>query len=94
MSRIEGIRRKIRERAYLLSGHAEEQMLEDQLERQDVEHAILKGKIAVRYTHDPRGTRYRVEGPALDGRTTCVVCRFRLAGDLVIITVFLKGDVP
>jgi hypothetical protein len=93
MSRIERLRRKIRERAYLLSGHAEEEMLADNLEREDVEHAIIEGFVAQRYTGDARGTRYRIEGPARDGTMICVVCRFRLEGDLILITVFAKEDV-
>lgn len=63
-------------------------MLDDGLERRDVEHAILNGRIESKLTHDLRGTRYRIEGPALDGRLIHVVCRFRDADSLIIITVY------
>ena len=63
-------------------------MMDDQLERSDVENAILKGKIDKKLTRDKRGTRYRIEGPALDGRTIPVICRFRERGDLIIPTVY------
>jgi hypothetical protein len=90
VSVIEKIREQIRNRDYFLSSHAEEEMAEDALERLDVENAILRGAIDKKLTHDPRGTRYRIEGPALDGRRTHVICRFHEAGDLIIITVYAK----
>ena len=71
-----------------MSSHAEEEMLDDDLERNDVENAILKGFIEKRLTHDSRGTRYRIEGPALDGRLIHVICRFRISANLIIITVY------
>jgi hypothetical protein len=69
-------------------------MLDDGLERKDVENAILKGRIQKKLTEDVRGTRYRIEGPAKDGRLLHVVCRFKEEGDLIIITVYaLEEDV-
>ena len=90
MSVIEKIRTKIRSRAYYLSAHAEEEMFDDLLERKDVENAIFHGFIQNKLTHDFRGTRYRIEGPARDGRLMHVLCRFREIGDLIIITVYEK----
>ena len=52
-----------------------------------IENAILKGRIEKKLTHDSRGTRYRIEGPALDERPIHVVCRFRESDNLLIITV-------
>ncbi len=92
MSAIEQIRQRIRERDYYLSGHAEDEMAEDGFERPDVEHAILNGFVQKRMTRDPRGTRYRLEGPARNGRLMHVVCRLREAGDLIVITVYAKVD--
>ncbi|MFI5380895.1 MAG: DUF4258 domain-containing protein [Tepidisphaerales bacterium] len=62
----------------------------DDLERADVEHALLNGQINRKFTHDVRGPRYRVAGPARDGRPICVVCRFREVDGLIIITVHAK----
>ena len=90
MSVIERIRAKIRARDYYLSSHAEEEMAEDGFERADMENAILAGFVEKKMTHDPRGTRYRVEGPAGDGRPMCVICRFKEGGPLVIITAYEK----
>jgi hypothetical protein len=90
MSAIEKIRAKIRMRDYYLSSHAEEEMADDGFERSDVEYAILKGVVEKKLTRDPRGTRYRVEGPAEDGRLMHTLCRFCETGPLVIITVYEK----
>ncbi|MEX2490734.1 MAG: hypothetical protein WD425_03120 [Nitrospirales bacterium] len=45
MSTLKEIRQKIIDRDYYLSSHAEEEMLDDELERIDIENAILKGRI-------------------------------------------------
>lgn len=91
MSVIERIREKVRTRDYYLSSHAEEEMAEDGFERADMEHAILGGFIAKKLTHDPRGTRYQVEGRAINGQPMHVLCRFKEIASLVIITVYEKG---
>ena len=90
MSVIERIREKIRRREYYLSSHAEEEMAEDGFERANMENAILCGFVQKRLTHDPRGTRYRVQGPARDGRPMHVLCRFKEVESSVIITVYEK----
>jgi hypothetical protein len=63
-------------------------MLDDDLERSDVENAILKGKIEKKMSEDIRGTRYRMEGPAIDGRLIHVICRLKEDSNLIIITVY------
>jgi hypothetical protein len=88
MSTIRKIQQRIVDRDYFISSHAEEEMLDDDLERKDIENAILKEKIEKKMTYDERGTRYRVEGPARDGRSIHVVCRFRENSSLIIVTVY------
>lgn len=85
---LQRLRQKIIDREYYLSSHAEDEMIEDRLERKDMEHVILKGKIEKRMTNDPRGPRYRVEGPARDGRLIHVVCRLDEDHELRVITVY------
>ncbi len=85
---IHKIRQKIIDRDYYLSAHAEIEMLDDQLDRADIEHAILKGWVEKRLTVDIRGTRYRVEGPARNGDLIHVLCRFTELKGLLIITVY------
>jgi len=88
MTTLSRIRQKVIDRDYYLSSHAEEEMADDRLERKDIENAILRGKVDKRMTRDVRGTRYRIAGPAEDGRLVHVVCRFKEVGDLIIITVY------
>lgn len=64
-------------------------MWADELERPDIERCILRGRIEKRMTKDIRGTRYRIEGPARDGRPIHVICRFHEVKDLLIITVYV-----
>ena len=90
MKIIEKIRQKVQTREYYLSSHAEEELAEDNFERQDVESAILQGFVQKKLTRDPRGTRYRIEGPSTDGRLMDVLCRFKETGPLIIITVYEK----
>jgi len=85
---LQKIQQSITNRDYYLSSHAEEEMLDDDLERKDVENVILKGHMDKKMTRDIRGTRYRVEGPARDGRPIHVLCRFREGSNLIIITVY------
>ena len=93
MATLQRIRQLIIDRRYYLSAHAEEEMWADRLERRDVESCILRGRIEKRMTHDVRGTRYRIEGPARDNRLIHVVCRYHARQDLLIITVYaLEND--
>jgi hypothetical protein len=92
MAGIQEIRQKIVDRRYFLSSHADEELAADQLERADLEHAIFKGTIERRLRDDPRGTRYRIRGPARDGRIIDAICRCHETGDLVIITVYARGE--
>ena len=88
MSTLQKIRQKNRQRDYYLSTHAEDEMVTDDLEREDVEQAILTGRIEKKLTYDLRGTRYRIEGHVHDGRLIHVLCRFQEEGELLIITVY------
>jgi DNA polymerase/3'-5' exonuclease PolX len=92
MSPIDRLRQKVKDRDYFLSSHAEDEMVDDLLERRDVEQAILQGRIEKVMTHDDRGIRYRVEGATMDGRLIHVICRFRENGSLIVITVYAIGE--
>ena len=63
-------------------------LFRSELERKDIENAILKGRMEKKMTKDVRGTRYRMEGTALDDRLIHVLCRFREDSNLIIITVY------
>lgn len=94
MTRIQRIRQKVITKDYYLSSHAEDEMIDDGLERDDIENAILKGGIEKKLTRDVRGTRYRIKGLARDGRKVCVICRFKEEGSLIIITVYAVKEKP
>lgn len=69
-------------------------MLDDRLERNDIENAILRGRIEKRLSEDVRGIRYRIEGPVEDGRLIHVVCRFKENAFLIIITAYILTEDP
>ena len=88
MTTLQKIQQSIIDRNYYVSSHAEEEMIDDDLGRKDVENAILKGRINKKMTRDIRGTRYRIEGPARDGRLIHVLCRFKEGSNFIIVTVY------
>ncbi len=88
MNTLARIREKVRHKDYYLSSHAEEEMWADRLDCEDIEHTILNGWIEKRLTSDPRGTRYRIEGPAKDKRMVHIICRFDAQAELLVITVY------
>jgi len=86
---IERIRRKILLRDYDLTIHAIEEMAEDDLDILDIEQAVLSGQVVRRHKHDLRGTKYTIEGLAVDGeRLVGVVGRFHATDRFLIITVY------
>lgn len=69
--------------------HAIEEMAEDNLDIEDLEHAILNGAIARIDRDDPRGTKYVVEGAAVDQITPVGSAgRFVSPERYLIITVY------
>ncbi|MBI3983766.1 DUF4258 domain-containing protein [Candidatus Microgenomates bacterium] len=88
-SRIERIRTRIRLRQYDMSAHTMEEMAEDGLDILDVEYAIQHGKITRIERDDPRGTKYVIEGVAVDQQTPVgIVGRFTSDSRYLIITVY------
>lgn len=80
----------MRERDYEITvPHFLEEMLNDDLQMNDIEAAILAGRIRRRYTDDPRGIRYEVVGPTADGRQVAVICRLKETGTLLLITTYV-----
>lgn len=91
-SNLERIRQAIRAQRSRISTHANEEMSDDRLEAQDIEHIVFTGTMSARFTRDPRGPRYEVTGTAVDGRHAAVVCRFLASGVLLIITAYAHGE--
>ena len=88
MNVLRRIREAIRSGQYELSVHAFEEAEDDDFLIVDIENAMMNGAIVKKYAHDPRGTRYAVRGPSLDGRSLIAVCRFCERTGLLILTVF------
>jgi hypothetical protein len=87
---IDKIKEKIKDREYELTiPHFFEEMAEDGLTFTDIETAIQKGKVRRRFTNDPRGTRYEVVGPAVDGRKVAIICRIKSTEKLLLITTYV-----
>ena len=69
--------------------HASEEMAEDDLDILDLEQAVLTGEIVRTEKDDPRGTKYVIEGFAVDGETSVgVVGRFTGSERYLIITIY------
>lgn len=83
------IRALVRRGEYVLSIHAENEMADDGLADQDLETAILNGRI-VRRERDRIGRpKYVIEGTALDGRgVTAVAQPFQTRQLVLIITAY------
>lgn len=89
---MERIREKIRLGQYDMTAHAMEEMAEDDLDILDVEHAVLNGRIARFEKNDPRGTKYVIEGKALNQILVGIAGRFTSTGRYLIITVYEITD--
>jgi hypothetical protein len=87
------MREKISQGLYALTAHAEEEMHNDNLVEEDIEHAICNGAIVQTARDRLSRRKYTVEGTAQNGRTTRAICRFSDSGRyLVIITVYTLDD--
>ena len=86
---IEAIRSKVRKGDYELTiPHFLEELAADGLVLVDVERAVANGRVARTFTRDSRGRRYEVIGTATDGRPVGIVCRMKVTGTLLFITVY------
>lgn len=84
------MRELIRQRLYVVTLHAEEEMDNDDLTIFDVESGILTGTILERQKdHQTREWKYQVQGKTLAGDDVIIVIsKFGLTGKLVILTVY------
>jgi Domain of unknown function (DUF4258) len=89
---IDDIRDNIRLGTYDMTVHALEEMAEDGLDILDFEQSILYGQISRIEKDDPRGTRYVIEGPAIEEQIS-VGSVGRFVNDrYLIITVYAIAD--
>ena len=83
------MRRLIRDRSYVLTIHADEEMDADGLTISDVEAVFLRGQIVERQRDRMSGERkYRLRGTTGDGGMAEVIARIGPTGKVVVITVY------
>lgn len=83
------MRQRIRTGDYVMSLHAEEEMVDDDLSIFDVERCVLVGTISERQTDHKTGEwKYVIQGPAIGGAPVTVVAKLSPTGKLVIVTVY------
>ena len=90
---LERFRSRVRERRYVVTLHALDEMDADALSVFDVERAILTGEIMERQrdqaTHE---WKYLVRGSAVDGRRIVVVSKLGSIDKLVVITAWVNNE--
>lgn len=85
------MREKIRQREYVMTVHAEEEMADDGFTIFDIERVVLTGKIMERQRdRQTAESKYLVRGDVFSGRQAVVVAKFGFTGKLVFITVYRK----
>jgi hypothetical protein len=85
------MREKIRNRQYIMTLHAEEEMNEDGLTIYDVERGILTGKVLERQKDKVTTEwKYRIGGETIGGEGIEVIAKLSPTGKLVILTVYLQ----
>ncbi len=86
---LKQMRDKVRNRQYVMTLHAEEEMSDDELTIFDVERGILTGEIVERQKDAQTGEwKYLVQGHTVTGDDIVVVGKISLTGKLVVITVY------
>lgn len=80
----------IKRRNYIISEHADEERIYDQLTVEDIEAAVLSGKV-IKERVDARGESSLVAGKSRDGRLLHVVIGLRF-GRPVIVTVYTPSE--
>ncbi len=90
---LKRLRDRIRERRYVVTSHALDEMDDDTLSIFDVERAILAGEIVERQRETrTKEWKYLVKGNALNGRELIVVTKIGLTDKLVVITVWVNDE--
>jgi hypothetical protein len=86
---VKRIRQAVRDGSYEFTTHALEEMDEDALTDEEVRDVLLRGKLVLRLTDDPRGIRFVIRGLCRSDQVEVeVVCRFLPSGLMRIITTY------
>ncbi|MBF0284665.1 MAG: DUF4258 domain-containing protein [Magnetococcales bacterium] len=85
---LEWIQQCVRHDAYLYSRHGDQERRNDDLRLDEVEQAILTGRILEQYENTGRGESCLVVGFTQGGKPVHVICG-RLDERMVIVTVYI-----
>ena len=84
------MRDKIRNRHYVMTLNAEEEMNEDGLTIYDVERCILTGEVLERQKNGVTDEwKYRIRGKTIEDEEAEVIAKLGPTGKMVIITVYV-----
>jgi hypothetical protein len=87
---LKRMREKIRQRQYVMTLHAEEEMNDGDLTIYDIERGILTGMIMERQRDRVTSEwKYCIRGETLVGESIEVVAKLSPTGKLVILTVYI-----
>ena len=79
----------IRERKYILTIHALEEMGEDDILDEDIENVVLRGQIVERQVdRATRERKYVITGKNVAGEPVGVVLKMGSTGKVIVITVY------
>lgn len=84
------IKKHIKEKDYLFSDHADEERTKDKLSVEEIEQAVISGKVIEGRLDDPRGESRLVAGKSQEGQLIHVAIGLRFRKP-VIVTVYLPS---
>lgn len=84
------IQELVKKKAYLFSEHADEERTKDQLTVQEIEEAIIAGRVVEERLEDHRGESRLIAGISKNGKLIHVVIGVRFEKP-VIVTVYLPS---
>lgn len=87
---LQQIQEKVRQQQYVMTLHTEEEMEDDNLCIDDIEHGILTGIILERQSdRQTNEWKYRICGRTIDNTELEVIAKLGMTSKVVIITVYL-----
>lgn len=85
------IQKLIKKRDYLFSDHADEEKTKDKLKIEEIEEAILSGKVIEERLDDPRGESRLIAGQSSSGKIIHIVLGLRF-GKPIIVTNYIPSQ--
>ena len=86
---IAWIRTQVRQEVYEVTAHAEEERQADKISIEEIEQALLTGKVLEECPDDPRGPSCLVLGHGREGYPIHVVCGQTPSKRLRIVTIYI-----